>query len=352
MAFCKEREQTDLLEEEITMGLKIMNEEALKHTLKMKDVIETVENVYSQKSENQSVVWDTIFYDFEPGKADMDIKSGYLKKQKIFGHKTVTWFGDNLQKNLPTLNGMICIFDGNTGMPLGITEGAYITGMRTGAAAAIGAKYLANKAPKNVLIVGAGNQLKFQITAILSVFPDLEKVQVFDKDFMKASNAIKEVSSDLVLMGISQTNTQIVPVKDLQIATECSEIIITITPSRVPFLKKDWIKPGTHLSTMGADMEGKQEIDENIFSNATIFTDDLHHSSQVGEMEIALKNKIIQLEDISGEIGDLILNKTIGRKTAEDITIFDATGMALMDIATAKAALDMSEDKNIVNVEF
>ncbi|MGM9903020.1 MAG: hypothetical protein ACI32O_03695 [Enterococcus sp.] len=66
--------------------------------------------------------------------------------------------------------------------------------------------------------------------------------------------------------------------------------------------KKEWIKPGIHLSTMGADMEDKQEIDENIFSNATIFTDDLHHSSQVGEMETALKNKIIQLEDISGEI--------------------------------------------------
>lgn len=328
------------------MKVQIMNENDLKSILKMKDVIQIIEDVYQQKSENKSVVWETIFYDFVPGKADMDIKSGFLKKQKIFGHKTVTWFGDNAEKNLPTLNGLICVFDGETGMPIGITEGAYITGIRTGAAAAIGAKYLAHSEPKKVLIIGAGNQLKFQIAAILTVFPDLEQVQVYDRDFEKAKNSLHAMTPDLEKMGVFHSEEKLVAVKALKESVESSEIIITITPSKTPIIKKEWLMPGTHLSTMGADMEGKQEIEATIFADALIYTDDLSHSSQVGEMETALKQGIITVADVSGEIGDLILHKVPGRQNAQEITIFDATGMALMDVATAKVALDTATNSN------
>lgn len=335
------------------MTLKILNEETLSDLLDMHSVIQAVESVYKQKSNDESVVWDTIFYDFEPGKADMDIKSGFLKKQKIFGHKTVTWFGENVDKDLPTLTGLICIFDGNTGMPIGVTEGSYITGLRTGAAAAIGAKYLANPNPEKALIIGSGNQLKFQVAALLTVYPQLKVLEVYNRDTKKSQEAVQSLPEQMGAMGITGVTTQLKSTQKLQKSVETSQIIITITPSKKPIIKADWVKPGTHLSTMGADMVGKQEIDELIFSHAVIVTDDLHHSSQVGEMETALKNNIISIGDIKGEIGDLILEKVTGRQEKDEVTIFDATGMALMDIATAKLAIDLSEKNNSgVSVKF
>lgn len=334
------------------MGIKILNEKSLKSSLKMEDVIEISEKVYLQKSEDKSVIWDTIFYDFETGKADMDIKSGYLKSEKIFGHKTVTWFTNNVIKNLPTLTGIICVFDANTGFLIGVTEAAYITGMRTGAAGAIGAKYLANPEAKNVLIIGAGNQLKFQVAGILTVFPQLEKVNVYNRNVEKAKIAIENLPNELSEMGVKNFYATIELVSDLENSMRNSSVIITITSSREPIIKKEWLSPGTHLSCMGADMKGKQEIEAEIFKNAQIYTDDLHHSSQFGEMENALKQGIISIDEVTGEIGDLINQNIVGRKSSETITIFDATGIALMDIATAKVAIDNTPNNKYNTFKF
>lgn len=334
------------------MEIKLLNEAALKKSLKMSDVLSIVENVYRQKSQKQAVVWDTIFYDFEPGKADMDIKSGYLKSEKIFGHKTVTWFGENTKKNLPTLTGLICIFDATTGFPIGMVDGAYITGMRTGAAGAIGAKYLANPEARKALIIGAGNQLKFQVAGLLTALLTLEKITIYDRDLHKAKTAVKELPATLIEMGILDHETKLVPAEELAKNVAESEVIITITPAKTPIIKKDWISPGTHLSCLGADMQGKQEIDAALFAQAQIFTDDLHHSSQVGEMEAALKQGIITMDEINGEIGEVLLRKIAGRASKESITIFDATGMALMDIATAKVAIDNSTSDATNTFEF
>jgi ornithine cyclodeaminase/alanine dehydrogenase len=322
--------------------MKILNSDVIKKTLKINDVIDITEKVYVQKSENKSVVWDTIFYDFDQGKADMDIKSGFLKSERIFGHKTVTFFADNADKALPALTGLINVFDAITGLPLGITDGAYITGMRTGAASAIGAKYLAKSDADTVLIVGAGNQLVFQAAAILSVFPKIKTLFIYDRDIKKAQISIKHLAQTLKDMEINY-EAELITAEDLGSVVRQSQIIITITPSRFPFLKNEWIQPGTHLSTIGADMSGKQEIEPEIFSRAIIYTDDISHSSEVGEMELALKKKIITLENISGEIGELISGKKLGRTSPDDITIYDATGLALLDIATAKVALDSVE---------
>lgn len=334
------------------MKIKFLNEAQLKQSLKMSDVLAITEQVYRQKSQNESVVWDTIFYDFEPGKADMDIKSGYLKSAQIFGHKTVTWFGENAEKNLPTLTGLICVFDATTGFPIGIVDGAYITGMRTGAAGAIGAKYLANPESKNALIVGAGNQLKFQVAGLLTVYPKLEKIAIYDRNLDKVMNALEALPLALSEMGVEKYSTKLIPATDLATSVSESSIIITITPTKEPIIKEAWVSQGTHFSCLGADMHGKQEIEATIFSHAEVYTDDLHHSSQVGEMEQALKQGILTIEEVLGEIGEVILGKITGRSTKESVTIFDATGMALMDIATAKVALDNSQNESKNTFQF
>ena len=112
----------------IMFHVKILSKEDIMQVIEMQPVIQCVEDVYKLKSEGDTVVWPTTFYEFDPGHADMDIKSGYLKGAKIFGHKTVSWFGANKEKGLPDLVGVIVVFDATNGLPIGILDGGYITG--------------------------------------------------------------------------------------------------------------------------------------------------------------------------------------------------------------------------------
>ena len=257
----------------------------------------------------------------------MDIKSGYLPEQHIFGHKTVAFMEANVQKGLPDLVGLIAVFSSETGMPLGLVDGSSVTGMRTGAAGAIGAKYLARKNSQNALIVGTGNQAPFQIAALLKVFPTLETIRIANPH--NAGHAAAFASKIRAMLqtdfAIEAASVTFEGVSDLQEAVSDSDIIITITPSHTPLIQKEWVKPGTHFSCIGADMAGKEEIDSQIFEDAIVFV----------EIEIPLKQGTLSEDRICGELGDLILGKAAGRKSDTDITVFDSTGMALLDLAVA-----------------
>ncbi len=126
-----------------------------------------------------------------------------------------------------------------------------------------------------------------------------------------------------------------------------SQIIITATPSRTPLIQKEWVRAGTHFSCIGADMEGKEEIDPAIFANAVIYADDIIQCINAGEMEIPIKSGIIKKSDIAGEIGELIAGTKPGRITPSDITIFDATGLALLDLTVGKTVIERAHTKKI-----
>ncbi len=143
------------------------------------------------------------------------------------------------------------------------------------------------------------------------------------------------------------------PVTDIEEAVRKSDMIVTATPSRVPVIRKEWIKPGMHFSCIGSDMSGKQEIESELFRNAGIFCDDKAHCIEVGEVEIPIKSGCISAEHIRGEIGEVITEKSSGRTSEDEITIFDATGMALLDLFTAKTLIEKAEKLNYgTTVEF
>lgn len=335
--------------------IKVLSREDTEKLLKMNDVLEVVKNVYRSKSEDKTCVFPLVFHEFEPGTADMDIKSGWLKESNIFGLKLVSWFGENVKKDLPALIGTIMVLDSTTGVPMGILDGAHITGVRTGAAGALGAKYLARPDSKTLLIVGAGHVSTFQIAATLLLFTDLETVMIYDPiNFNTAANKASTIIDTLnnnfgIKVG---ENVKFTAVSDIKDATGKSDIIITVTPSRKPIIMREWVKPGTHFSCIGADMSGKEEIDPEIFKEARVFADDIPQCINVGEIEIPVSMGILRKEDIAGEIGDIIAGRVIGRENNDQITIFDATGIALLDLATAKLALDEAKKEYIGSMVF
>lgn len=342
--------------------MRVINQEICKQILDIKSVIEMVEDVYKFKEEKKAELFPMIFHEFERGVADMDIKSGHLDGANIFGLKLVSFFGENAKKNIPVLIGTVLVFDSSTGAPLGILSAEYITGMRTGAAGSIGAKYLARKDSENVLMIGAGHQSRFQIASVLTTMDNIKTVRIYDpinyENAERLSKNIKEIlvdefldkyrDNDLTYNNLyKKFDINFEPVKNIKEAVKISDIIISATPSRAPMVKKEWVKPGTHFSCVGSDMEGKQEIDENIFSGAKVFVDDITQAINVGETETPIKKGIITKEDICGEIGALILGKIKGRTSNDEITIYDTTGIALQDLLTAKKVLDLAKEKNL-----
>jgi len=328
--------------------------------LDMKTVIEKVETAYKLKASKNAALWPLIFHEFEPGKADMDIKSGYLTDANIFGLKLVSWYGENSNKNISQLIGTVMVFDIHTGSPKAILSAEHITCMRTGAAGAIGVKYLAKNDSKTLMMVGTGNQAAYQIAATLMVMPKIEKVYLYNSVNQNDAERFKDTiterlnteflnyTDDIIVNEIKEKfNVTFEVVTDIEKSTGESDIIITATPSRKAMIKKEWVKPGTHFSCVGSDMSGKQEIDEQLFSDARIFTDDITQSISVGESEKAVKTGIISSDDIISEIGQVI-NKTVnGRLTDNDITIFDSTGIALQDLITANYAITRAKEMDI-----
>ncbi len=333
--------------------IRVLSAEQTKNVLSMEDVIGSVSSVYSEKANENTVVWPLVFYEFEPGVSDMDIKSGWVKGEKVFGLKLVSWYGENAKKGLPMLAGTVLVCDDETGMPIGILNGSYLTGIRTGAAGALGAKYLARENSENLLIVGAGHVASFQIAATLILMPQIKKIRIYDgiafEGAKKLADNIGHILKEELDMELPK-DVEFEAVDNIEEATKASDVIITVTPSRKPIIMKEWVKPGTHFSCIGADMSGKQEIDGNILVAARVFVDDLAQNINVGEIELPIKEGVIKPEDIVGELGHIINGKMIGRENDEQITVYDATGTALLDIIVGKLALDVAAQKNVGSV--
>lgn len=331
------------------MGNLILTRTDVQKVVDMKETIEAVRNVYKLKSEGKTVIWPLVNYEFVDEHAAMDIRSGYVKGEQLHGLKMLNNFPENRKKGLQPFNGIMMVYDSNTGIPIGILDASYITCMRTGAAGAIGVDALARKDARTLMLLGAGKQAPFQIAATLMLRPQIEKVVVVDPlSFEFAQKFVANIKTELSeQFGMTEVTAEFEALESIEDAVRQSDAIITVTPSRKPLIKKEWLKKGTHLSCLGSDMETKQEIESQIFAGAKIFTDDKAQCIRVGEIELPLKEHVITADDISGEIGDLLAGKVSGRDNDEQITVFDATGLYILDLVTAKVAINKAKEKGI-----
>lgn len=331
------------------MDIIILRKEEVAQVIDMKDTIDEVRNVYKLKAQDKTVIWPLVNYEFLDENAAMDIRSGYVKGKQLHGLKMLNNYPDNIKKGLPPFNGLMMVFDSNTGIPIGIMDASYVTCMRTGAAGAIGVDILAKKDAKNLMILGTGKQAAFQIAATLILRPKLEKVYLVNVlNYKNAEEFANNIGGILKNdFGLEELKIEFIAVENVEDAVRDSDAIITVTPSRKPIIKKEWLKPGVHLSCIGSDMETKQEIESKIFEGAKIYTDDKEQCVRVGEIEIPINEGIIRESDITGEIGELLKGDIVGRKNDEEVTVFDATGLYILDLVTAKVAIKRAREVGI-----
>ncbi len=282
------------------------------------------------------------FVDLENGRARMPTKS-YLVVEKgdframpaaIPGAAGVKWVNvhpQNQSVGLPTVMAVMIYNDPATGYPLAIMDATDITAYRTGAAAAIAAKYLARKDSSTLGIIGAGQQAYTQLLAHVQLF-DFKEIKVFDV----SGSAVKKLIDFYPAYPVHEASPE---------EAAASDIVCTVTPARAPFLKRAWIKPGTHINAIGADAEGKEELEPSLLKAAMVVVDDRHQASLAGEINVPISQGLFKIEDIYATLSEIITGKKPGRKNKETITIFDSTGVGIEDIAVARVIYEQAKDK-------
>ncbi len=332
------------------MQIKILGRGDLEQVLDLPGVIEGVREAYRLKAAGETAVWPLVAHHFEDRGAVMDIRSGaVMGRTQVHGLKMLNNFPGNRAQGLPPFSGMLMVFDSQTGLPLGVMDAAYVTCMRTGAAGAVAAAALAREDADTLTVLGAGKQALFQIAAALTVLPGIRRVYVADQLDKDNERAFAAACRDRLRgsFGLEAGDTAILPAGELSEAVGQSDIVITVTPSRAPVIRREWVRPGTHFSCIGADMEGKEELDPELFRSARVFADDLDQCIRVGELELPVKQGVIAREQVAGEIGQVLSGALPGRTDRDQITIFDATGLALLDLITGKQAIDAAAARGV-----
>ncbi|MFH1571231.1 MAG: ornithine cyclodeaminase family protein [Gemmatimonadota bacterium] len=224
-------------------------------------------------------------------------------------------------------------YDAVTAAPLALMEGLRVTYLRTGAAAAIGARHLARPDSRVVAVLGAGRVGWYSLIALKECF-DLQKVLVAD--------AAPEAARSFAQRGAGVYDFPVEPAS-LEAATRAADIVITGTPAREPFVRDAWVRPGTHISAMGADTRGKQELDAAIHLRARVVCDYVAQCLKWGDINNTVADGGLQEGDLVGEIGEVILGRKPGRTADDEVTLFDATGMGIQDAVVAKLIYDTAE---------
>ena len=336
------------------MKIHFFDRTALEQRLKLSDVLHVVESVYRSKAQGNTVVWPTVTHNFEDRGAVMDIRSGYDRGSEVYGAKLLGTFPQNEKMGLPPFSGILVAMDGRTGLPKGIMDASFITSMRTGAAAAIGAYALARPESETLLVLGTGRQSLFMIGAALTAMPRIKTVYCAEPMNAEAAKPYAAACEEKLhsMFGFDTRDVSFIPVGDLAESVWKSDIIITITRSTKPLIRRKWVRSGTHLSCIGADMPGKEEIDPAIMHDAVVYVDDVDQCVEAGECELAIKGGFMTREHIAGQIGEVLLGTKPGRTGTEEITVFDATGLALLDLAVAKRIVDESDSDPAHSIEL
>lgn len=256
------------------------------------------------------------------------IKAGLLDlNRSYFAAKTNANFPENARRfGLPLIQGVIVLCDAENGYPLAVMDSMEITIIRTGAATAVAAKYLARPDSTVATICGCGNQGRISLRAMTRVLP-LKQVYAFDKEPTLSDSFASELSKE-VGIDIKATN-------DLGWAARQSDVCVTCTPSKEFFLNREYIKPGSFVAAVGADNEEKQELDPRLLQASKVVVDLLDQCATIGDLHHALEQGLMTRAEVHAELGEVIAGKKPGRTSVDEIIVFDSTGTALQDVASA-----------------
>lgn len=306
----------------------LLSESDVANSLSMADGVTVVEQTFAQHGSGGHVVMPRISVDVPGNGGAFRVMSAILPELGFFGLKTLTGYPG---RRLPGETYFaVLLFSCETGALRAIIAGNRLTGVRTGAASAVAAKYLARPESRVLGIIGAGVQARYQVGALLEVRP-VDDIRIFDLDAAKAESFAREIENTFEVSAR--------PVSRARDAVAECDLVVTATAAKTPVFDGGWLEPGTHVSGVGANSPAKRELDAITLRNSKIVVDFRDQVLQeAGDIQEALRSGAIQQDGIYAELGEVVTGAKPGRADNAEITVFKSVGMATEDMATASFA--------------
>jgi len=299
--------------------VRILRADDVREALPMTLCIEAVQAAFVAYSAGEAELPSVIHLDVPEAKGEVHVKAGHIHGAPAYAVKVASGF---YGLDPAATDGLVLVFDATTGAPIAILlDGGLITDTRTGAAGGVAARWLAPETVDVVAVIGTGIQARRQVEALRCVRPELGEIRVWGRDMdraMRAAHDIGAMVSDSV-----------------QEAVTGASVVITATASREPLVRSAWVAPGAHITAVGSDGVGKQELDPELLRRADVVAvDSLDQCRRLGELQHALGEA-----DRVVELGRICAGEAAGRTSRGQLTICDLTGVGVQDVAAANAVL-------------
>ncbi len=277
------------------------------------------------------------------GNGDVDIKSACVRGLDVLAVKIASGFFDNPRLGLPSSSAMMVVLSATTGFCEAVfLDNGYLTDLRTGLAGAVAAKYLAPESVSTVGIVGVGVQARYQLQC-LRLVRKFERVLVRGRSAKNVAAYIADVREQL--------DIEVIEAESMEQLVADSQVVVTTTQSREPLIRAEWLHPKLHITAIGSDLEGKQELDTAVLGKADrLVCDRKSQCFSMGELQHGLAAGILSMKSEIDELGSITSGQASGRASENEVTVCDLTGMGVQDTAIAALALVKARELALGNV--
>ena len=308
----------------------LVSEQTARTLVSIDDAIAAVEACFVALETGDGTVFPVVSEHGTSPRSSMVLKSGCLRTgdDVMLGVKLGTYWPDNVAAGLESHGSTVLLIDDATGMPRALVGASHLTALRTAAADAVAVKYLAAPDAETLGIVGAGHQARFELQAVARV-RSIARVRIWARDAERAAAFAAEAR----VAGFAD-----VAAASLEETVSTSRIVVAVTSAHEPLVQREWVAAGTHVSSMGSDIVGKQELDPQLVASSTLFADVVAQALTIGEFQHAAAAGSIDASRVRA-IGEVAAGRAPGRTRSDEITVFDSSGVAAQDLAIAHVAL-------------
>lgn len=311
----------------------IIEEAALRKAITPQVAVDAVRDAFRADGEGRAHVPAVINLEVPAYHGEFHVKTALIDGVPHVAVKIASGFYDNPAKGLPSGSGLMAVFDAATGVPVALLlDNGFLTDIRTGAAGAVAAEVLAPSTIATVGVLGSGLQARHQVRCLRCVRP-FARLVAWSPDRLHLDAYLREMRDDGLEARAAATPEAVCREAD---------VLLTATPARAPLVQAEWLRPGQHVTALGADAPGKQELDAACLTRADLLVvDRLTQCAAFGELRHALDAGLLRPDRVHAELGEIVAGVKPGRTTARQITIADLTGVGFQDTAIASKALEL-----------
>ncbi len=323
------------------MEITILTESEIRSCVTLdREAISAVAEGFARLAAGEATLPPILRVDIPEHRGEVDVKTAYLHGLDRFAIKIASGFLDNYRLGLPTGSGMMVVVSALTGVPEALLlDNGYLTDVRTGAAGALAARHLARKDIETAGVIGSGTQARYQMAALKQV-RDFRRLMVYGILPAQVEKYAAEMGSLL--------DVEVVRADDVEEVVCGSDVVVTCTPSREPYLRAEWLHPGLHITAMGSDAEEKQELFPEVLASVDLLACDRKPQCfRLGELHHGLEAGLISRDDQIVELGELVSGRRAGRASDQQITLCDLTGVGVQDTAIALLATRKAKERGL-----